>query len=212
MLKGSLWAAFFWLRTQHLGQKNQTSWGEGIAQCLHAQMSRYIKGLGKPRGLGGLSMRRWNKVVACFFLMVSAHVVANAQERIYRCGNAYTNHLQQARQNNCQVVEGANITFIQGSSNAASNRPTGAAKQVAAPLKSRENDARVILEAELAKARLQLQTLYAELQDGPAPKTALELRNPQLYQERIDTLKSRISRQEADIAGIERELERHTHN
>ena len=39
---------------------------------------------------------------------------AQAQERIYRCGNAYTNTVTEAQAKNCKLVEGANVTVVQG--------------------------------------------------------------------------------------------------
>jgi hypothetical protein len=46
-------------------------------------------------------------------------VAAWAQDRIYRCGNEYTNNATQAKERGCKLVEGGNVTVIQGS------RPSG---------------------------------------------------------------------------------------
>ena len=35
---------------------------------------------------------------------------AQAQDRIYRCGNEYTNDASKARQRGCTLVEGGNVT------------------------------------------------------------------------------------------------------
>ena len=39
-------------------------------------------------------------------------------------------------------------------------------------------------------------------------RSALELRNPQGYPERVEKLKADVKRQESDVAGIRRELDR----
>ena len=78
--------------------------------------------------------------------------------------------------------------------------------------KSRDRDARSILQAELERAQQRLQALQDEYNGGNPVKTALELRNPQVYMERLEALKANIARQEADIAGIQRELSRHKGN
>ena len=75
--------------------------------------------------------------------------------------------------------------------------------------KARDSDARAILQAELVKAQEKLKALKAEYNDGYPTKSALELRNSQVYNERLESLKASIARQESDIAGIQRELARH---
>ena len=55
---------------------------------------------------------------------------------------------------------------------------------------------------------LEVAELKAEYNDGNPVRTALELRNPQGYPERVAKLKADITRQESDIAGIRRELDR----
>ena len=58
------------------------------------------------------------------------------------------------------------------------------------------------------KAQAKLNALRAEYNDGNPVRTALELRNPQGYPERVEKLKADIARQESDVAGIRRELDR----
>ena len=65
-----------------------------------------------------------------------------------------------------------------------------------------------ILQSELAKSQARLNELKTEYNDGNPVRTALELRNPQGYPERVEKLKADITRQESDIAGIRRELDR----
>jgi hypothetical protein len=74
--------------------------------------------------------------------------------------------------------------------------------------RARDADARAILEAELRKAEARLTDLRREYNDGSPQRTALELRNPQGYIERTAELKASVTRAEADVAGIKRELAR----
>ena len=143
----------------------------------------------------------------------------SAQDRIYRCGNEYTNNAAQAKERGCKLIEGGNVTVLQagkpaqGAGQAASNTPAAAApanaaRVSAADQKARDSDARVILTEELRKAETRLSELRAEYNDGAPQKSALELRNPQGYIERTADLKARVERAQADVDGIRRELER----
>ncbi|GGH63079.1 hypothetical protein GCM10010975_28520 [Comamonas phosphati] len=148
-----------------------------------------------------------------------------SQSVIYRCGNEYTNNVSQAKAKGCKPVEGGGVTVIHGASRPAgggadSARPKPAAAAVSAtgspaPAKAdnsaqraRDSDARAILQSELAKAQARLSELKAEYNDGNPVRTALELRNPQGYPERVEKLKADVARQESDVAGIKRELDR----
>lgn len=159
-------------------------------------------------------------------VVCGASVSASAQDRIYRCGNEYTNHAPTAKQRNCQVVEGGHVTVVHSRTPAAKPAPASANagdKAASAPTttqqraaqinpdqqKARDNDARTILQAELARAQERLQALKLEFNDGNLTKSALEMRNPQAFNERLEALKTGIARQESDVAGIERELARH---
>lgn len=143
-----------------------------------------------------------------------------SQEKIYRCGNEYTNSAVLAKQRNCQVVEGGHVTVVHGGGGNASSKksandgkPPSSTRSVpvnAGEQKVRGNEARAILQAELQKAQDKLNVLKAEFNDGNPNKSALELRNPQVFNERLESLKANIARQESDVAGIQRELSRHT--
>lgn len=147
------------------------------------------------------------------------------QDRIYRCGNEYTNNATQAKERGCKLVEGGNVTVLQGSRPAAatsgggssastsgsgtsSSSPANAPRVDAADQRARDADARAILEAELRKAESRLADLRKEYNDGSPQRTALEMRNPQGYIERTAELKAGVTRAEADVAGIKRELAR----
>ena len=145
--------------------------------------------------------------------------VATAQDRIYRCGNEYTNNPNVAKDRNCKLIEGGNVTVVEGfkaktapaAASAAApvaTSPANAPRVDSADQRARDNDARAILEAELRKAEARHAELLREYNGGNPERTALELRNVQVYQERIASLKASIARSESDIAGIRRELAR----
>jgi hypothetical protein len=140
-----------------------------------------------------------------------------AQDRIYRCGNEYTNNAAQAKERGCKLVEGGNVTVLQaprpaaaapGGGTGAGSPPANAPRVDAADQRARDADARAILEAELRKAEARLAELRKEYNDGYPQRSALEMRNPQGYIERTAELKAAVTRAEADVAGIKRELAR----
>ena len=158
-------------------------------------------------------MHRWIVMLAGSCMStVMLYGTAMAQDQIYRCGNEYTNNATIAKQRNCQVVEGGHVTVVHTDSSRSGSKPSASADSKPSPnraakvdpgqQKSRDSDARSILQAELERA----------YNGGNPVKTALELRNPQVYMERLEALKANIARQEADIAGIQRELSRHKGN
>jgi len=168
-------------------------------------------------------MKQLIGATACWLACAAVLPAAQAQERIYRCGNEYTNSAAIAKQRNCQVVEGGHVTVVHtrpasappagtGEGKASTPAPTAARAVQVDPSqqKARDSDARAILQAELVKAQEKLKALKAEYNDGYPTKSALELRNSQVYNERLESLKASIARQESDIAGIQRELARHS--
>lgn len=161
------------------------------------------------------------KLLVPLLLLLSAG--AWSQETIYRCGNEYTNDASQAKAKGCKPVDGGHVTVIHGGS-----RPAAAASGASAPRapaaaaagsppppkvdnsaqRARDSDARTILQGELARAQEKLTQLRQEYNDGNPTRTALELRNPQVFIERLEQLKASIARQTSDVAGIRRELDR----
>ncbi|MBD9406220.1 hypothetical protein IB236_12805 [Acidovorax sp. ACV02] len=163
-----------------------------------------------------------NKTLITLLLIAATVPAVQAQDRIYRCGNEYTNNAQQAKERGCKLVEGGNVTVVQGTRPASAAAP--AAGGAAAPSsatspanaprvsnneqKSRDSDARAILESELRKAETRHVELLKEYNNGAPERNALDLRNPQRYTERTAELKASVARSESDIAGIKREIAR----
>lgn len=139
---------------------------------------------------------------------------AFAQERIYRCGNEYTNTVSEGQAKNCKLVSGGNVTVVQAHkpSAASGNRVATAAQSGqrvdTGDQRTKDSDSRLILESELKKAETRHAELLREYNNGEPEKMGPEARNHQKYLDRVSELKASISRNESDIAGIRRELGR----
>ncbi len=150
---------------------------------------------------------------ALFILLVTSAFVSHglAQERIYRCGNEYTNTLPNGQSKGCKLIEGANVTVVKGTrpAGAAPAHAGSAAQRVdAGEQKSRDSDARLILESELKKSEARQLELQKEFNQGAPEKRGDEARNQQKYLDRVADLKANLARNESDIAGIRREIGR----
>ncbi len=148
-------------------------------------------------------------LLAC--LMLTGQAQAQASGRIYRCGNEYTNTVPPG-QKGCKLLEGGNVTVVQrprlpepvrvAAAGQAGTRVDGAQQR------QRDTTARQILEAELRKAEARHMELLEEYNNGEPNKMGPEFRNHQKYLDRVAELKSGIERNESDMAGLRREIER----
>lgn len=143
------------------------------------------------------------------FICVVASVGAAEPQRIYRCGNAYTN--QPEPNANCKVLSGGSVTVIEGT------RPQGAqvggtsasgVKVDSTEQRQRDAQAHIVLQTELQRAQQQQAELLREWQNGTPERRADEHRQPEKYQRRIAELRGALQRSEADIAGLQREIAR----
>ena len=156
--------------------------------------------------------------------LLGAALPASAQERIYRCGNEYTNQIK--GRSGCKAVEGGNVTVVRGTSPAAApavrNISTGsgnaapAPRSVSAPAapridtpdqRARDSDAKAILEQELRRAESRQAELQKEYNNGQPERQGNE-RNYQKYLDRVADMKASLARNQSDIDGIKRELGR----
>lgn len=149
-------------------------------------------------------------------------LAGTAQAQIYRCGNEYTNKITDAQKGHCKLVEGGNVTVVEGFkppvSKAAPPAPASpvrlasaappAARVDATQQKERDSDAKYILESELKKAEDRHADLLRQYNNGEPEKQGSESRNYQKYLDRVEGLKSSLARNESDIEGIRRELGR----
>jgi hypothetical protein len=135
---------------------------------------------------------------------------SQGQAEIYRCGNEYTNNKPDARAKGCKLIEGGNVTVVQGASvPKASAAKSGTAPRVdASEQKARDSDRRQILQDELKKALARQDELQKEYNNGEPEKQGGEARNHQKYLDRVAELKASLARNENDINGIRREIDR----
>jgi len=140
---------------------------------------------------------------------------------VYRCPGPpvlYTDALsaKEANEKGCRTIEGAPITVVQSAKTRAANRANegvaaGPASRASdsridpAQQRSRDSDARRILEDELSKAQEHLTALKREYNNGE-PERRGDERNYQRYLDRAAELKANIGRKESDIAALKREL------
>jgi hypothetical protein len=153
------------------------------------------------------------KFVACFFFLTACLSAYAVDERIYRCGNEYTNTVTEAQAKNCKLISGGNVTVIQAvkpppGAKAASAPAQPGQKVDAADQRAKDSDARMILDSELKRAEAKQAELVKEYNNGEPEKQGPETRNYQKYLDRVAALKAAIARNEADIQGIKRELGR----
>jgi len=140
-----------------------------------------------------------------FTLATAMGGMARAQDKIYRCGNEYTNTPPRDASVTCTIIGPASVTVMP-----AVKAPTPSAAQ--APRseiqRGKDTDARFILEAELRKAQTRQAELLKDYNNGEPEKAGSETRNFQKYADRVAEMKANIQRNDADIASIQRELAR----
>ena len=133
---------------------------------------------------------------------------------VYRCpGNPvlYTDALtpQEAKEKGCRTLEGTVITVIQSPkprAPASGARPPEA-KVDPAEQRSRDSDARRILEAELKRDEAQLAAMLKDYNNGQPERQGGE-RNYQKYLDRVAEMKAAIARKESDVTALRRELDK----
>lgn len=144
---------------------------------------------------------------------------AQAQEKVWRCGNEYTNNAGDAQKRGCKLMEGGNVTVVQGARPVATapsagsgagpvRAPAGSPRVESSDQRARDGEARSVLEAELRKAEARQAELLKDYNSGEPEKQGGEGRNYQKYLDRVGEMKAEIARNESDIAGIRREIGR----
>ena len=167
------------------------------------------------------------RAVCLWVLGLGTAVLAQTPAEIYRCGNAYTN--QPVPGVECTRMGAAPVTVIEGTrvhANSAAPASPAPTAQSAVPRskpppdtathtkvdaqaqKERDQQARQILEAELAKATVAQAEIARLWNNGEPNKQGDEFKNPAKYQQRVAELRMALLRSEADMAGLRRELAR----
>jgi len=170
--------------------------------------------------LTGDKMMRFVCVFSLLFV-VSVHAVTAAEPRVYRCDKAvYTNQPDASQR--CVPLTGGNVTVIEGtrvnsaaqtatfttSANAVNASATSSAKVDTQEQKQRDAQAVAVLQAELQKAQSRHADLLKEWNQGEPDRHAIDIKQPAKYQERVAQLRLALQRSEADVMGLQRELNR----
>jgi hypothetical protein len=169
--------------------------------------------------------------VAAALLQCVAGGVALAQQpgvaAVYRCPGPpvlYTDSLsaQEARERGCKTIDGAPITVLQapkprvtamaGNAGAGPAAPTapsasrsGEGRVDPAEQRGRDSDRRRILSDELRTEEAKLAELQREF-NGGEPERRGDERNFAKFQQRVAEMRAAITRREADVAALRREL------
>lgn len=142
---------------------------------------------------------------------------ASAQGVVYRCPGPpvlYTDAMsaKEAAEKGCRSIEGTPISVIAPVKPRPSVTPSPTSGGQSADLKVdakdqrvRDDDRRRILEQELREAEGKLAKLQQEYNNGQ-PERRGDERNYQKYLDRTAELKASVTRQEADVQAIKREL------
>ncbi len=155
-------------------------------------------------------------VAALGFASASAHAAETADASVmYRCpGNDYKNTItaKDAERLGCRKIEGAPVTIMQMTKprpgNAVPATPAGSGAKID-PIaqRARDSDARKILEDELRTEEERLGAMQKDFNNGQ-PERQGDEKNYQKYLDRVNEMRSSITRKQADIAALRRELQK----
>lgn len=141
---------------------------------------------------------------------------------MYRCpGNDYKNTIsaKEAERLGCRTIEGAPITIIQTvkprsaatpvppSGSAAAATGGASARIDPAAQRTRDSDARRILETELRAEEARLAALRKDFNNGQPERQGSE-QNYQKYVDRVAEMSAAIARKEGDVAALRREIQK----
>ena len=174
----------------------------------------------KPRSAPLLPARLAASVASAACLLWPGLVpAAHAQATYYICpGNIFTNTLsaREAELKGCKSRDAKPVTIAAPPAGARPSHGTAAAggnpderganvRVRREEQRARDTDARRILEEELRKEEAALDALRREYNNGE-PERRGDERNAQKYLDRVAEMKAAITRKEADVAAIRREL------
>lgn len=149
-------------------------------------------------------------------LLALAALGAQAEGTVYRCPGPpvlYTDALsaKEAIEKGCRTIEGTPITVMQTAKPRAGSAPVsaearGAESRVdAQQQRTRDDERRRVLQTELRQAEDRLANVQKEFSNGQGERRGDE-RNYQRYLDRMAELKDNITRYEADVQALKREI------
>jgi len=153
--------------------------------------------------------------IALALALVALLPVAQAQGTVYRCPGPpvlYTDALsaKEAQEKGCRTIEGTPITVVQSSrptrSASGADRGSGEGRVDPSQQRQRDDDRRRVLQDELQQAQARLAQAQSDYDTGSAQRLGDEARNYQKYLDRVAELKANVTRQQADVDAIRREL------
>jgi len=187
--------------------------GRGL-QAVACSPASGVAGPGEKRRLRPsflLSRHMSTKSLLPHFLLLWAALVgggAFAQDRIYRCGNEYTNIPTRAQEKSCTLITTGSVPAVPAEKSKGNQVARPSVRQDAPAQRAKDLESRTILEAELKKAQSQLTVIKQEYNAGEPEKQGSESRDSQKYMDRKADLKARLDRTEADIVSLRREIAR----
>ena len=176
-----------------------------------------------------MSLRSLVRMIVVPPLLAAGALPASAQpaaaaSQVYRCPGPpvlYTDAIspKEAIEKGCRTIEGTPITIIQaprprpaaapsggsGSGSSTAPRAAGDGKVDPAAQRQRDSEARRILQDELKKEEDKLAQMQKDYNNGE-PERRGDERNYQRYLDRVAEMKAAITRKEADISALKREI------
>ena len=150
--------------------------------------------------------------------LLSAGAAFAQATTVYRCPGPpvlYTDQItaKEAQDRNCRTIEGAPITVVSppkprplaGNAPNSGNGRNPEGRVEPGEQRSRDSDARKILEAELRREETKLADMQKDL-NGGEPERKGEERNYQKYLDRVEDMKAAVARKQSDVAALKREL------
>lgn len=144
--------------------------------------------------------------------------LVHAQDAVFRCdsGNGVIEYRNNGNTKGCKKIETQAVMTIPGGTpkSAAPARPAGSSASAspsnfpqidAATQKNRDGDRRRVLEQELRAEEQRLATLKSEYNGGQPERQGGE-RNYQKYLDRVEQLKNDVTRSQANIDALQREM------
>ncbi|MBV8605425.1 MAG: hypothetical protein JO224_12125 [Pelomonas sp.] len=158
-------------------------------------------------------MQRYALALGLLALLPAA---AEAQGTVYRCPGPpvlYTDGLsaKEAQEKGCRTIEGTPITIVQSARPArpgsgADRGSSGEGRVDPNQQRQRDDDRHRVLQDELAQAQARLAQAQSDYDSGAAQRLGDEARNYQKYLDRVADLKANVTRQQADVDAIKREI------
>ncbi len=159
----------------------------------------------------------------------SAAVAQTDPQRVYRCpDNSYTNDLSEVKAKNCKLIDNANVSILSspgmapkiiGPASRASGEkaaPSGnrAVRVAPATQKERDAEARRILEQELQQQQALLEQQLKAYNNGhpdylPSERIVGGGVKGGEYAQRVAAMKEQIAMTQANIAALQRELQKY---